>query len=138
MRANLEPKWFSTDDTDRKAVEFVLDVGRLPSGGDVKAPAEGGQRVASLHFTFPIAPRAPHYPNVNYLDATPLPPLHNWSSASKWSRALQHKSTRQALLIKLLAAARITHSMCILKPPFSIKPFIKQQGKAWVQQAPLP
>jgi RHS repeat-associated protein len=64
--------------------------------------------------------------------------LHNWSSESKWSRALQHKSTRQALLIKLLAAAHITDSMCKLKPPFSIKPYVKQQGKAWVQQAPLP
>ncbi len=55
MRTNLEPEWFSTEDTDRKAVEFVLDVGRLPSGGDVKAPAEGSDDigVASLHFTFP-------------------------------------------------------------------------------------
>ncbi len=55
MRTNLEPEWFSTHDTDRKAVEFVLDVGRLPSGGDVKAPAQGGQwgRV----FTFYISPR---------------------------------------------------------------------------------
>ena len=28
-------------DPGRGALEFVMDVGRLPSGGDVKAPAEG-------------------------------------------------------------------------------------------------
>jgi hypothetical protein len=30
--------------------------------------------VASLHFTFRPAPRIPHHPNVNYLDANPLLP----------------------------------------------------------------